>query len=199
MVPSVQMGVSRGLFSNEAGLGSSVLVHASSQVREPVQQGMWSIFEVFVDTLVVCTMTALVILTSGVYDEMHYLMQYSQIGQPGGPLSGVRLTAAAFSATMGPVGGIFLTVALCLFAFSTVLGWGWYGRQACRYLFGARIAAVFPVVHVAALAVGAVLQAGVVWSLADACNGLMAVPNLIAVVLLMGQVKTQLRRYLARQ
>lgn len=196
---ALRMGVSRGLFSNEAGLGSSVLVHASSQVREPVQQGMWSIFEVFVDTLVVCTMTALVILTSGVYDEMHYLMQYSQIGQPGGPLSGVRLTAAAFSATMGPAGGIFLTVALCLFAFSTVLGWGWYGRQACRYLFGARIAAAFPVVHVAALAVGAVLQAGVVWSLADACNGLMAVPNLIAVVLLMGQVKTQLRRYLARQ
>ena len=198
MFLALRMGVSRGLFSNEAGLGSSVLVHASGRVQDPVQQGMWSIFEVFVDTLLVCTMTALVILTSGVYDEAVYLAQYSQIGTVGGPLSGVQLTAAAFSATMGPVGGIFLTVALCLFAFSTVLGWGWYGRQACQYLFGARAAARFPIVHVAFLAVGAVLQAGVVWSLADACNGLMAVPNLIAVVMLMGRVKRELRRYLAR-
>lgn len=196
---AMRMGLSRGIFSNEAGLGSSVLIHAAGRVREPVQQGMWSIFEVFADTLVVCTMTALVILTSGVYDSAAYLADYDQIGHAGGPLSGVRLTAAAFTAVFGPAGGVFLTLALVLFAFSTVLGWGWYGRQAWRYLTGARAERAFSVVQLAALVAGAISSQELVWSLSDACNGLMAATNLIAVVMLTGRVQRELRRYLAAQ
>lgn len=184
---ALRTGVARGAFSNEAGLGSTVLVHAQADVPGPAQQGMWAIFEVMTDTLLVCTMTALVILTSGVYDMEAYRAGYASIGLPGGPLSGVSLTAAAFSASYGAWGGRFVALALVCFAFSTVLGWSWYGRAAAEYVFGARAGAPFEVLFAAAVLAGSCLPPGRVWTLADLGNGLMAIPNLIAIVLLTGE------------
>ncbi len=185
---ALRTGVARGVFSNEAGLGSTVLVHAQADVRDPAQQGMWAIFEVMTDTLLVCTMTALVILTSGAYDMDAYRAGYSSIGLPGGPLTGVSLTAAAFSASYGAWGGRFVAAALALFAFSTVLGWSWYGRAAADYVFGSRAGTPFEVLFAAVVFAGSCLPLGHVWSLADVGNGLMAIPNLIAIVLLTGEV-----------
>lgn len=185
---ALRTGVCRGIFSHEAGLGSSVLVHAQADVREPVQQGMWAMFEVVIDTLVVCTVTALVILTSGVYDQAVYAESYGLIGLAGGPKTGVELTAAAFSATYGVWGGRFVAVSMVFFAVSTILGWSWYGRAAAEYLFGRRSGVPFEFVFALAVLIGALLPVGPAWELADLFNGLMAVPNLIAIWLLTGEV-----------
>lgn len=185
---ALRTGVSRGIFSNEAGLGSTVLVHAQADVREPVQQGMWAIFEVTVDTLLVCTMTALVILTSGVYDPAEYLAHYDTIGLPGGLKSGVELTAAAFSSAYGAWGGRFIAISVVFFAFSTILGWSWFGRAAAEYVFGRRAGVPFELLFAACVLLGSVLPLGRVWDVADVFNGVMAVPNLIAIVLLTGEV-----------
>lgn len=191
---AARTGISRGVFSNEAGLGSSVMVHSSSDVQEPAVQGMWGIFEVFADTLVVCTVTALAILTSGVYDMQTYLNNLSNGVEN---VSGVALTSAAFCSVI-PSGGAFVAICILLFAFATLIGWSYYGERAVEYLFG--LGAVFPykIIYVLMILFGCTGELNLVWSIADTLNGFMAVPNLIAITLLSGQVVQITKDYLTR-
>ncbi len=195
---AMRRGISRGVFSNEAGLGSSVMVHSASDVKEPVVQGMWGIFEVFADTLVVCTLTALVIMTSGVYDFTEYA-QYIGSSLPEHLETGVALTSKAFSTVFGHYGGKFIGIAIMLFAFSTILGWSYYGERAIEYLFGLKAVPVYKLIFIAVLFVGCTASLGVVIDVSDTFNGLMALPNLIAVALLSGKVIEMTRDYLARR
>ena len=195
---AMRCGISRGVFSNEAGLGSSVMVHSASDVKEPVVQGMWGIFEVFSDTLVVCTITALVILTSGVYNMGDYIRALSDPAVAETLKQGVDLTSYSFDATFGVAGEWFVSVALMLFAFSTILGWSYYGERAVEYLFGIKAVPVYKVIFVLIVAVGCCLELDLVWGLSDTFNGLMAIPNLIAVTLLSGQVASMTNDYLNR-
>ena len=172
---SMRRGVSRGIFSNEAGLGTGSIAHASSDVAHPIQQGMWGIFEVFADTIVICTLTALAILCSGI--NIDY-----------GQAAGAELTISGFTTTFGGWISILLAVALCCFAFSTILGWGLYGSRCIEYLFGPKIVKPFIVVYALVAIIGATMDLGLLWSLADTFNGLMIIPNLIAVFLLSGTV-----------
>ena len=168
---AITWGFKRGVFSNEAGLGSSVMVHSASNVKEPVTQGLWGIFEVFFDTIIVCTMTALLILTSGIVDL-----------ETGASLSGATklgLATEAFTAQFGTFGGIFIAVAVTLFAFSTVLGWSFYGTKAWEYLFGTKATVVYKVIFLAVVLIGSTMGADLVIDLSDTFNGLMAIPNLI--------------------
>lgn len=187
---AVTWGMKRGVFSNEAGLGSSVMVHSCSNVKEPVQQGMWGIFEVFADTIVVCTLTALALLTSGLVDL-----------NTGVILSGAEksaLVAEAFSGTFGQAGTAFIAVAILLFAFSTVLGWSHYGATAFEYLFGTKATIAYKVVFVAFILVGATMKLDLAWDISDTFNGLMAIPNLIGVLSLSGVVYKITKNYIAR-
>ena len=172
---SMRRGVSRGIFSNEAGLGTGSIAHASSDVAHPIQQGMWGIFEVFADTIVICTLTALAILCSGI--NINY-----------GKAAGAELTISGFTTTFGGWISILLAVALCCFAFSTILGWGLYGSRCIEYLFGPKVVKPFIVVYALVAIIGATMDLGLLWSLADTFNGLMIIPNLIAVFLLSGTV-----------
>lgn len=181
---AMKTGISRGVFSNEAGLGSSVMVHSASDVKEPVDQGMWGIFEVFADTIVVCTITALTILTSGVYD----LETYSNAVVEGSKVvTGVELTSSAFHSVI-PFGGPFVSISIMMFAFSTLLGWSYYGERAVEYLFGIRAIFAYKIIFVGMILVGCVTSLEMVWDIADTFNGFMAVPNLIALTLLSGEV-----------
>ena len=198
MMLAVKRGISRGVFSNEAGLGSSVMVHSASNVKEPVVQGMWGVFEVFADTIIVCTITALVVLTSGVYDIGAYASELAATGDITVLPNGVALTSAAFSQTFGQWGGMFISIALMLFAFSTILGWSYYGERAVEYLFGLRAVPVYKVIFSAFVIVGAVSSLNLVWDISDTFNGLMAIPNLLAVTLLSPQVIRMTRDYLQR-
>jgi AGCS family alanine or glycine:cation symporter len=185
-------GFKRGVFSNEAGLGSSVMVHSNSNVREPVQQGMWGIFEVFADTMVVCTLTALVVLTSGVYD----------LAAPMGTISGdATLVADAFNTVFGfaNIGGKFIAIAILLFAFTTVLGWDHYGSKAWEYLFGVKTIKVYKVIHLVMIMFGALLTSSLAWDISDTFNGLMMIPNLIGVVVLSGTVMKITKNYIDRK
>ena len=187
---AVTWGMKRGVFSNEAGLGSSVMVHSCSNVKEPVQQGMWGIFEVFADTIVVCTLTALALLTSGLVDL-----------NTGVVLSGAEksaLVAEAFNGTFGQAGTAFIAVAILLFAFSTVLGWSHYGATAFEYLFGTKATIAYKVVFVAFILVGATMKLDLAWDISDTFNGLMAIPNLIGVLSLSGVVYKITKNYIAR-
>jgi AGCS family alanine or glycine:cation symporter len=170
---AITMGFKRGVFSNEAGLGSSVMVHSSSDVREPVIQGMWGIFEVFFDTMVVCTLTAFVVLSSGALSS---------------GATGVSLVSEAFSHGLGGFAGEFVSLAVMLFAFSTILGWSFYGTKAAEYLFGSGFTIVYKVLFIIFIVVGATMSLELVWDIADTLNGLMAIPNLIGVLLLSGTV-----------
>ena len=184
-------GFKRGVFSNEAGLGSSVMVHSASNVKEPVVQGMWGIFEVFADTIIVCTCTALVILTTGVVDI-----------NTGASLSGASklgLATEAFTKTFGTFGGVFLAVAVCLFAFTTILGWSYYGTKAWEYLFGTKSTVVYKVIFIGMVAVGAIIDVSLAIDLSDTFNGLMAIPNLIGVVCLSGLVVKLTKNYSDRK
>ncbi len=184
-------GFKRGVFSNEAGLGSSVMVHSASNVREPVVQGLWGIFEVFADTLIVCTCTALVILTSGVVDL-----------ETGASVSGVTklgLATEAFTKSFGAFGGLFIAVAVSLFAFTTILGWSYYGTKAWEYLFGTKSTKVYKVVFVLMILAASTMDASIAIDLSDTFNGLMAIPNLIGVVCLSGLVLKITRNYTARE
>ncbi|MDO4383211.1 MAG: sodium:alanine symporter family protein [Eubacteriales bacterium] len=172
---SMRRGVSRGIFSNEAGLGTGSIAHASADVAHPIQQGMWGIFEVFADTIVICTLTALAILCSGI--NINY-----------GQAAGAELTISGFTHTFGGWISILLAVALCCFAFSTILGWGLYGSRCIEYLFGRKVVKPFIVVYALVAIVGATMDLGLLWSVADTFNGLMIIPNLIAVFLLSGTV-----------
>ena len=189
MVP----GFKRGVFSNEAGLGSSVMVHSNSSVKEPVQQGMWGIFEVFADTIVVCTLTALVILTSGVYD----------LSTPIGSLpdgADATMVASAFNSVFsyGNIGGKFVAIAILLFAFTTVLGWDHYGTKAWEYLFGSKTTKLYKVIHLVMIMCGALMTSSLAWDISDTFNGLMMIPNLIGVVVLSGLVCKITKNYLDR-
>ena len=188
---AVTWGFKRGVFSNEAGLGSSVMVHSASNVKEPVVQGMWGIFEVFFDTIIVCTLTALVILTTGVVDLT-----------TGASISGTTklgLATEAFTNAFGVVGGVFIALAVTLFAFSTVLGWSYYGTKAWEYLFGTKSTIIYKCIFVGVILLGAVLSADLIIDLSDTFNGLMAIPNLIGVLALSGTVKAITDNYCSRK
>ena len=188
---AITWGFKRGAFSNEAGLGSSVMVHSSSNVKEPVQQGMWGIFEVFADTIVVCTLTALVILTSGFVDldTGHMLTD----------VQGSALVGQAFSTVFGAFGPKFIAVAILLFAYSTVLGWSHYGTKAFEYLFGTRASRGYQLVFVVMVVVGATMKLDLAWDLSDTFNGLMMIPNLIGVLSLSGTVAKITKNYIDRK
>ena len=188
---AITWGFKRGVFSNEAGLGSSVMVHSASNVKEPVTQGLWGIFEVFFDTIIVCTMTALVILTTGIVDL-----------ETGASISGATklgLATEAFTQSFGTLGGVFIAIAVTLFAFSTVLGWSYYGTKAWEYIFGTKATVVYKVVFIASVVVGSALDATLVIDLSDTFNGLMAIPNLIGVVTLSGTVMAITNNYAKRK
>ena len=188
---AMQWGFKRGVFSNEAGLGSSVMVHSASNVKEPVVQGLWGIFEVFADTIIVCTCTALVILTSGVVDL-----------ETGASVSGVTklgLATEAFTKNFGTFGGIFIAVAVSLFAFTTVLGWSFYGTKAWEFLFGTRSTIIYKILFVLVILAGSTLDASLAIDLSDTFNGLMAIPNLIGVICLSGLVVKITKNYTVRK
>ena len=188
---SLTWGFKRGAFSNEAGLGSAVMVNSSANVKEPVQQGMWGVFEIFADTIVVCTITALVILTTGVVDI-----------ESGSVLAGVQdnaLVGQAFTAAFGSFGPKFIAVSLLFFAYSTVLGWSHYGTKAVEYLFGQKGTRVYKVIFVGMVVVGATMKLGLAWDLSDTFNGLMMIPNLLAVLALSGTVVQITKNYLDRK
>ena len=188
---SLTWGFKRGAFSNEAGLGSAVMVNSSANVKEPVQQGMWGVFEIFADTIVVCTLTALVILTTGVVDI-----------ESGSVLAGVQdnaLVGQAFTAAFGSFGPKFIAISLLFFAYSTVLGWSHYGTKAVEYLFGQKGTRVYKVIFVGMVVVGATMKLGLAWDLSDTFNGLMMIPNLLAVLALSGTVVQITKNYLDRK
>lgn len=196
VMQALRSGIARGVFSNEAGLGSSVLAHAASDLRDPVTMGMWSIFEVLADTLVVCTLTALVILTSGVYDPRLYAMAcgtdlFDLLA------NGSVMTSNAFAGVLGQPGRQLVAVCLSLFAFSSILCWSQYGERCIRWLGGGRAVLCYRVVFVGFVVLGSVMNLELVWQLADTFNGLMALPNLVALWLLGGQALAALRRRLA--
>ena len=168
---SMKKGVSRGIFSNEAGLGTGSIAHACADTDKPIEQGMFGIFEVFMDTIVICTMTALVILLSGVT-------------VPYGEAAGAELTIAGFTAVYGNWVSIFTAVAMCCFAFSTILGWGLYGSRCMEFLFGHKVIKPYIAVYSLVAIVGATLDLGLIWGISDTSNGFMAIPNLIALFLL---------------
>ena len=179
---SMRHGVSRGIFSNEAGLGTGSIAHATSDVKDPVEQGLFGIFEVFTDTIVICTLTALTILCSGVS------IQY-------GSAAGAELTISGFVSTYGSWVSIITAVAMCCFAFSTILGWGLYGARALEFLSSTKLVKPFMVVYSLVAIIGATVDLGLIWGIADTFNGLMAIPNLIALFLMSGKVVELIKRH----
>ena len=182
---AVQKGVARGIFSNEAGLGTASIAHAGAEVNDPVQQGLFGVFEVFVDTIIICTFTALVILCSGV--PITY-----------GAAAGAELTISGFIGTYGNWITIFTAVAMCCFAFTTILGWGLYGARCSEYLFGEKVIKPFMVIYSLVAIIGATVKLDLLWSIAETFNGMMAIPNLIAVALLSPVVIRLTKEYFTR-
>lgn len=178
----MKRGVSRGIFSNEAGLGTGSIAHACADTQKPVKQGFFGIFEVFTDTIVICTLTALVILCSGV--TINY-----------GANAGAELTILGFTSTYGNWVSIFSAIAMCCFAFSTILGWGLYGARCIEFLFLPKVIKPFMVVYALVAIVGATMDLGLIWGIADTFNGLMSIPNLIALFLLSGTVIKLVKEY----
>lgn len=179
---SLRVGASRGVFTNEAGMGTASIAHASASVAHPVQQGFMGIMEVFIDTIVICTMTALVILCSGT--EIPY-----------GSDIGVSLTSNAFAGIYGQWVHVVIAAALCCFAFATILGWGLYGARCAQYLFGERAWLWFVLAQAATSFLGAILGTGTVWLFSETVNGLMAIPNLIVLLYLSPTVLRSVREY----
>lgn len=182
---SMTKGVSRGIFSNEAGLGTGSIAHACADTGKPVEQGFFGIFEVFADTIIICTLTALVILCSGV-----------PVGF--GAEAGAELTISGFTATYGNWVSVFTAVAMCCFAFSTIIGWGLYGARCAEFIFSSKVVKPFMVIYSMVAIVGATVDLGLVWSIAETFNGLMVIPNLIAVLLLSGTVFKLVKEYFKR-
>ena len=178
---TLRTGVSRGVFTNEAGMGTAAMAHGSAQVSHPAEQGLMGIMEVFLDTIVICTMTALVILCSGI--EIPYGREDA------------TLTSLAFSAVLGDWTQVVIAISLCLFAFATILGWGLYGARCAQYLFGQKVWRKFAWLQAATVILGAVLQTSTVWLLAEIVNGLMAIPNLIALFLLSPEICRLIKEY----
>lgn len=184
---SMKKGVSRGIFSNEAGLGTGSIAHACADTRKPVKQGLFGIFEVFADTIVICTLTALVILCSGT------TVTYGQA-------AGAELTISGFTSVYGSWISVFTAVAMCCFAFSTIIGWGLYGARCIEFLFSSeKVVKPFMVVYSLVAILGATVELGLLWSIAETFNGLMAIPNLIAVFLLSGTVVKMVKEYFATE
>jgi len=188
---AVTWGFKRGAFSNEAGLGSSVMVHSSSNVKEPVRQGMWGIFEVFADTIVVCSLTAFVILSSGLVDL--------ETGEMLSSNAGSGLVGEAFATVFGGLGPKFIAIAILLFAYSTVLGWSHYGSKAFEYLLGTKAMVVYKVIFIIMTFFGCTMSLGLAWDLSDTFNGLMMIPNLIGVLALAGTVGKITSNYVRRK
>ena len=195
---TMTQGFKRGIFSNEAGLGSSAMVHSNSNVKEPVKQGMWGIFEVFVDTLIVCTMTALVILTSGAYN-----LETGKIAQNlvDNGITDATLVGAAFNSVFsyGNFGQKFVAIALFLFAFTTILGWSYYGSKAVEYLFGKTAKKVYGVLFTLMIVSGSVMTSSLAWDISDTFNGLMMAPNLVGIAVLAGLVRKITKNYKERK
>lgn len=185
MLIAMQKGVARGIFSNEAGLGTASIAHAGAEVNDPVQQGLFGVFEVFVDTIIICTFTALVILCSGVPITF-------------GAAAGAELTISGFTSTYGNWITIFTAVAMCCFAFTTILGWGLYGARCSEYLFGEKVIKPFMVIYSLVAIIGATVKLDLLWSIAETFNGMMAIPNLIAVALLSPVVLKLTKEYFTR-
>lgn len=187
---ALRIGASRGVFTNEAGMGTAAIAHGSAQVEHPVEQGMMGIMEVFLDTIVICTMTALVILCSGIII-------------PYGEDQGILLTANAFSTVFGDWVRVLIMLLLCCFAIATVLGWGLYGARCAQYLFGEHAWRPFVYLQAVTVIAGAVLRTDTVWLLAEIVNGLMAIPNLIALACLSPELirltKEYKRKYIKRE
>jgi alanine or glycine:cation symporter, AGCS family len=177
---AMRYGIARGVFSNESGLGSAPIAAAAARTNDPVKQALVSMTQTFIDTLVVCTMTALVILTANSWT----------LG-----LSPSELTSASMAETLGPSGQIIVAVATALFAYSTLIGWNYYGEKAIEYLFGPRFIAGYRVIFTAAVIVGATTSLELVWNFSDLMNGLMAIPNLIGLLLLSKIVKAETDRF----
>ena len=181
---SMKKGVSRGIFSNEAGLGTGSIAHACADTRKPVKQGMFGIFEVFTDTIVICTLTALVILCS-------------QVPVGYGQAAGAELTIQGFISVYGNWVSVFTAVAMCCFAFSTILGWGLYGARCIEFLFSEKVIKPLMVAYSLVAILGATADLGLMWNIAETFNGLMAIPNLIALFLLSGTVVKLTKEYFA--
>ncbi|WP_026759645.1 alanine/glycine:cation symporter family protein [Selenomonas ruminantium] len=181
---AMQNGIARGVFSNESGLGSAPIAAAAAKTKEPAEQGLISMTGTFIDTLIICTMTGLALVLTGVWQ---------------GDAAGAAMTSAAFASAYGAVGSSLLTIALVLFAFTTILGWNYYGERACIYLFGTKGVMPYRVIFIALIASGGFLKLEAIWILADIVNGLMAIPNLIALIALSGVVVAETESYLSRK
>ena len=183
VMQAMRFGVARGVFTNEAGLGSAPIAHAAATTDHPVRQGLWGVFEVWADTLIVATITALSIVLTGVWDS---------------GLTGVELTSAAFDATL-PGGHYLVTIGLVLFAFSTILGWEYYGERCVEYLLGTKPIMLYRALWIVAVVIGAIGGLEVIWDLADTLNGLMAIPNLIGVLFLSGTVYKLTKEFFSKE
>ena len=183
IMQAMRFGVARGVFSNEAGLGSAPIAHAASSNTDPVRQGVWGVFEVFMDTIVICSLTGLVILTSGIENFNDF--------------TGADLTMAGFATTFGPVGDIFVTIGLACFAFSTILGWSYYGQQSLGYLTKNNKVwdMIYKVIFTLLTIVGAIGGLTMIWDIADTLNGLMAIPNLVGLLILGKVVMDLMKKY----
>jgi AGCS family alanine or glycine:cation symporter len=180
---ALRAGVARGIFSNEAGLGSAPIAHAAAETNSPVRQGTIAMLGTFIDTLIICTMTGLVLIVTGVWN-----------GIP----QGAAMTLAAFSAEL-PFGDTILTLCIVLFAFTTMLGWSYYGERCAQFLLGPKIILPFRVLWVVGIYMGTQMSLGVVWKMSDALNGLMAIPNLIALILLSPVVFKLTKEYFSQE
>ncbi|MEN8107635.1 MAG: alanine/glycine:cation symporter family protein [Pseudomonadota bacterium] len=183
---AIRWGVARGLFSNEAGLGSSPMAHAAARTNEPVREGLVAMMEPFIDTLVICTMTGLVIIVTGAFQESSE------------SLMGAALTAHAFSSSLGNAGAVVVGGGLTLFAFSTIIAWSYYGDRSAYYLFGERAVMPYRVCYTLLVVIGAAVPLQLVWNIADITNILMALPNLLGLILLAGLVKKLKDDYFSR-
>ena len=183
MAVAIRRGVQRGVFSNEAGTGSSAMVHATAKVDVPVKQALYGIIEVFFDTFVICTFTALIIMVSGVWNS--------------GVTDGTVLAATAFRQNLGSIGQVVIVISLILFCLSTVLGWYTYGESAFVFLFGNRRVKIYRILHMLISSAGALISVQLLWDAADVCNGLMAIPNLFSLILFGGVVVKDTRAFFA--
>ncbi len=181
---ALRFGVARGVFSNEAGLGSAPIAHAAAQTRDPVRQGLIAMLGTFIDTIIVCSITGLVILTSGVWDS---------------GVSGAGLTSLAFAESLPMAGGVIVAVCLTLFAFSTVIGWSFYGERCAEYLFGVKVIYPYRVLWILVIPIGAIVDLEFIWLVADTFNALMALPNLIGLALLSPVVFALTRQNLSKK
>lgn len=195
---AMRMGISRGIFTNEAGLGTSVMVNSVSDVKEPAEQGMWAIFTVFVDTIVMCTLTALAILVSGVYDASVYGAAMGTERFEVLP-DGAVLTGQAFASAFGKQGANFVAISIAVFAIATLLAWSYYGEKSAEYIWGKKAIPVFKLIFIASIYIGSIMKLTVVWEISDTFNGLMAIPNLIALAILGPEVIKETKKYMNKK